>query len=199
MKKEIFGLGITLCLFAAGACVALSLVYTVTGPTIAGLEQAQLEATLKDLFPEADSFEELNGVIKSENPGVYIQTSWKATRDRAVIGLAVKGSASSYGGDAAMLVGVGIDKKIVGARVVSLSDTPGLGANASNLTYFVDKQSKTTFPGQFSGKAVIDPFEVKNDVIAISASTITSKALTSIVKEAGLRSASWLDSNGGAK
>lgn len=199
MKKEILGLGLVLCLFAVGACVALSLVYTVTGPTIAGLEKAQLEETLKELFPEANSFEDINDPIVSENSSVTIQTAWIAMRDRAVIGVAVKGSASSYGGEASMLVGVGAEKKIVGARVISISDTPGLGANASNPAYFVDKQSKTTFPGQFNGKAVNDPFEVKNDVVAISASTITSKALTSIVKEAGLRAVDWLDKNGGKK
>ena len=82
---------------------------------------------------------------------------------------------------------------------MTLSDTPGLGANATNPAYFVDKAAKTTFPGQFTGKAVEDSYEVKNDVVAISASTITSKALTLIVKETGLAGSAWLESaaNGG--
>jgi electron transport complex protein RnfG len=199
VKKDILRLGIALALFAAGACVALALVYTVTGPTIAGHEREQLQASLKDIFPDAESFESLDGTLQSTDPGVRISGSWKAVRGGAALGVAIKATASSYGGDAVMLVGVASDRRIAGARVMNLSDTPGLGANATNPAYFVDKKAKTTFPGQFTGKPVSDPFEVKNDVVAISASTITSKALASIVKEAGRAGTAWLESaaNGG--
>lgn len=199
MKKEILRLGIALALFAVGACVALALVYTVTGPTIAGHEREMLQASLKDIFPDADTFDLIDGGLESGTPGVTVSDAWRATRGDATLGVAVKAVASSYGGDAVMIVGVATDRRIAGARIMSLSDTPGLGANATNLTYFVDKVAKRTFPGQFTGKLIGDPFEVKNDVVAISASTITSKALTSIVKEAGVAGSSWLESNAGGK
>jgi len=195
VKKDILRLGIALALFAAGACAALAVVYTVTGPTIAKLGQEQLEASLKDLFPDADGFTEIDGAIESGSPDVTISGSWKAGRGDATLGVAIKASAASYGGDAVMLVGVATDRRIAGARVMTLSDTPGLGANATNPAYFVDKSAKTTFPGQFSGKLIGDAFQVKDDVVAISASTITSKALTSIVKEAGLAGSAWLETN----
>lgn len=195
MKKDIMRLGLALALFAAGACVALALVYTVTEPTIAGLEREQLEASLKDLFPGADGFEPITSGLDSGTPAVTFSGSWKASKAGETLGVAVKGAASSYGGDAVMLVGVSSEGRIVGARVMTLVDTPGLGANATNPSYFVDKASKTTFTGQFSGKAVGDAFEVKKDVVAISASTITSKALTSIVKEAGGAGSAWLAAN----
>jgi len=197
VKKDILKLGIALALFAASACVALALVYTVTGPTIAGLAREQLKASLKDIFPEADAFEDLNGLSASD-PSVAISGSWKATKGGQILGVAMKASASSYGGDAVMLVGVA-DGHIAGARIMTLADTPGLGANATNPSYFVDKTAKTTFPGQFAGKAVVDAFEVKNDVVAISASTITSKALALIVKDAGRAGSAWLATaaNGG--
>lgn len=195
MKKDILRLGIALALFAAGACAALAIVYTVTGPTIARLGQEQLEASLKDLFPDADAFTAIDGAIKSGSPDVAISGSWKAGRGDATLGVAIKATASSYGGDAVMLVGVSTDRRIAGARVMTLSDTPGLGANATNPAYFVDKGAKKTFPGQFTGKPISDAFQVKDDVVAISASTITSKALTSIVKEAGLAGSAWLEAN----
>ncbi|HPG87799.1 MAG TPA: FMN-binding protein, partial [Spirochaetales bacterium] len=161
MKKDILRLGIALALFAAGACAALAVVYTVTGPTIAGHEREQLQASLKDLFPDADGFVEIDGSIRSSVPDVTVLGSWKAARGDATLGVAIRASASSYGGDAVMLVGVATDRRIAGARVMTLSDTPGLGANATNPSYFVDKAAKTTFPGQFSGKSVLDEFEVK--------------------------------------
>jgi Na+-translocating ferredoxin:NAD+ oxidoreductase subunit G len=201
VKKDILRLGTVLALYAAAACVALAFVYTVTQPTIAGLEEAQLQASLKDLFPDADSFESADGSIVSKDAAVVIKTSYKAVKSGAIVGIASKALGKSYGGVASMLIGVSADGKIVGARVLTLADTPGLGANAVNPAYFVDKSKKTTFAGQFTGKPVSDPFEVKKDVIAISASTITSKALTAIVKQAGLAGREWLKANaaGGSK
>ncbi|MCK7508745.1 MAG: hypothetical protein MZV70_35080 [Desulfobacterales bacterium] len=68
--KETLKLGLVLAAFAAGACVALALVYAVTGPTIEGLEAKQLELSLKDLFPAADAFRELDGDIKPQDDSV---------------------------------------------------------------------------------------------------------------------------------
>jgi len=194
MKKDIFKLGLALALFAAGACVALALVYTVTKPVIDGIEAKNLQQSLKDIFPDADTFSEVDGGLETGDPGVVVEGAWKASRGSEVLGVAVKALGKSYGGDAAMLVGVGTDRRIAGVRILILKDTPGLGANATSPTYFVDKSAGTTFPGQFAGKPVTDPFEVKGDVVAITASTITSKALANIAKRAGMAGTSWLES-----
>ncbi len=201
MKKDIIRLGTVLALYAAAACVALAFVYTVTQPTIAGLEQAQLESSLEDLFPDAESFEEINGSVVSKDTSVIIQKSYKATKGGVIVGVAIKAEGKSYGGATTMLIGVSTAGRIVGARVLTLKDTPGLGANAVNPAYFVDKKAKTTFTEQFKDKPVSDPFEVKKDVIAISASTITSKALAGIVKRSGDAGSEWLKANaaGGIK
>ncbi|TFG78758.1 MAG: FMN-binding protein [Spirochaetales bacterium] len=193
MKKDILKLGLTLAMFAAGACVALAAVYTVTKPTIDGHEARNLQASLNDLFPDADTFTDVDGTLTMDDPSVRVAGAWKATKGNAVLGIAIKTIGKSYGGDASTLVGVGIDRRIVGLRILTLSDTPGLGANATSPTYFVDKSSGTTFPGQFVGKLVTDPFEVKNDIVAITASTITSKALTLIAKRAGEAGSAWLE------
>lgn len=195
MKKDILRLGITLALFAAGACVALAFVYTITGPKIAGLESEQLAASLKELFPDADSFPAIEPAMVSSDTSVVLDKAYKALRGTEVLGVAIKALGKSYGGAASMLIGIRTDKHIAGARILTLSDTPGLGANAVNPAYFVNKSSKTTFIGQFTDKAVSDPFVVKQDVIAISASTITSKSLTNILKKASDAGAVWLDAN----
>lgn len=194
MKKDILKLGTSLVLFAASACVALAMVYTITAPTIAGHEARQLEESLKDLFPEADGFKDLNNGVVSPDPAVTFSGAWQATKGDALLGLAIRAVGMSYGGDTAMLVGVGNDRRLAGIRILTLKDTPGLGANATSPTYFVDRSSRTTFPGQFTGKAVTDAFEVKQDVQAISASTITSKALALIAKRASQAGTQWLES-----
>lgn len=195
MKKDIFKLGIALALFAAGACAALAVVHTATKDTIAGHAERQLLQSQKDLFPQAGEFQDISANISSTDPQVRFAGAWRAVNGNAVIGVIIKAVAPSYSGDAEILVGIGTDRRIAGARILSLVDTPGLGANANNPKFFVERATETTFPGQFSGKGVSDRFEVGDDVLGITASTITSKALTAMVKQASLAGSAWLEAN----
>ncbi len=193
MMKGIVRLGLILAIFAAAACVALAVVYSVTSEKIDAQAALQLQDSLKGLFPDAETFEDITASMTSPDPNIKFDAAYSVKKAGTVIGAAVKARGPSYGGDASVLVGIKADKTLSGARILDTKDTPGLGANAVNPSYFVDKSAKKTFPGQFTGKALSDPFEVKKDVVAITASTITSKALTKLVKTAGDAAAAWLD------
>jgi electron transport complex protein RnfG len=198
--KKMLKLGFVLAAYATAACVGLAFVYTGTQAVIAERQKADLEAALKDLFPAGDSFEEITGEVKSADPSVSFKNEYAVKASGAVIGLAVRAMGASYGGPITVLAGIGADGKISGVKVLENKDTPGLGANAASPTYFVDRASKTTFTGQFKGKAITDGFVVKSDVAAITASTITSKAVTGVVKACGLASGEWLAAkSGGSK
>jgi electron transport complex protein RnfG len=192
MIKNFAKLGLILAAFSAVACVGLAFVYAATEKQIAAQESIQLRESLKSLFPDATAFDEVE--LGSTVDGISFDAAYRIGDANAPLGLAVKARGTSYGGISVMLVGVGLDRRIVGVRVLDIKDTPGLGANAAVPTYFVDRTKKTTFPGQFAGKPLGDPFEVKKDVAAITASTITSKALTKIIKAAGDAAAAWLES-----
>jgi electron transport complex protein RnfG len=195
--KGILKLGIVMTLYATVACVGLAFVYAATEKTIAQRQQADLEAALKELFPEADAFGDLGEAIKSPDDGVIFDAQYEARRGGELIGAAIRASGASYGGPIVVLAGTGVDGRISGAKILESSDTPGLGANASSPAYFVDKAAGITFYGQFSGKAVSDPFEVKDDVAAITASTITSRAVARIVKASGTAALAWLQGAAG--
>jgi electron transport complex protein RnfG len=198
--KGILKLGIILTIYATVACVGLAFVYSATKTVIEKRAQADLEAALKDLFPDADSFPSLDGAIQSTNPAISFGEEYEARRGSSVIGVAITATGSSYGGPATVLIGVDTEGKISRVKIMALSDTPGLGANASSPKYFVDKAAGKTFYGQFAGKSVDDPFEAKNDVIAITASTVSSRSISAIVKSAGIAGKLWLDtSRGGAR
>jgi electron transport complex protein RnfG len=184
-------LGVTLALFAAAACVMLAFVYDGTAPVIAQRQQADLESALKELFPDADSFEPVTD-IKSPDPSVTIESAYKALKGGKSAGAALRLSRGSYGGPLKVMVGVSAEGSITGVKIMEHADTPGLGANAASPSYFVDRPKGITFYGQFTGKKVTDPFEVKGDVIAITASTITSTAVTAAVKAAGQGVTEWL-------
>ncbi|GHU83972.1 hypothetical protein FACS189468_9530 [Spirochaetia bacterium] len=181
----IFKLGLILTIYAAAACVGLAFVYAGTEKIITQRQQADLEAALKEIFPQGDSFTDITGAIKSPDPVIIFGSQYEIRRGDELIGIALRASGPSYGGLITVLVGVEERGTIGGVKILEHQDTPGLGANAAAANYFVDKSRGITFYGQFTGKAVSDPFEVKDDVIAITAATITSRAVSRVVKTAG--------------
>lgn len=193
--KGIVRLGVILALFAAAACASLAVVYAITKSQIEAQEQIALTASLKELFPEGETFEDITAQVNSADADVGFASVMLAKSASAPLGVAIKATGSSYGGKASLLVGVLLNRSIAGVRVLELNDTPGLGANAKNEGYFVKKAEKVTFPGQFAGKFVTDAFVVKDDVVAITASTITSKALTRIVKASADAAVLWLENS----
>jgi electron transport complex protein RnfG len=177
----------------------LAFVYTGTSKIIAIRVEADQQAALKEIFPDADSFEPVavENVV-SPDPSVTIQNAYLAKQNGAIAGMALRLSRASYSGPIVLLVGVGVDKRVTAVKIMEHSDTPGLGANAASPTYFVDRSRGITFYGQFAGKSVNDPFAVKDDIVSITASTITSRAVAAAVKAAGQAASEWL-STGGSK
>jgi electron transport complex protein RnfG len=190
--KNMLKLGLILACFAAAACVGLALVYNATKEIIAQRSQADLEAALKDLFPNAGAFLDITGEIPSPQSTVIFGSQYAIKQGDALLGTAIRASGPSYGGLITVLVGVKADGRIAGVKILEHQDTPGLGANAASASYFVDKAAKLTFYGQFAEKPVTDSFKAKEDVAAVTASTITSQAVASLVKASGTAAAAWM-------
>jgi electron transport complex protein RnfG len=190
--KPMLKLGLILACFASGACVVLALVYTATADVIALRAKADMEATLKEIFPAADAFTEITGAIQSGENSIAFSSEYAARRGDEILGAAVQASGPSFNGLITVLVGVSADGRISGAKILEHTDTPGLGANAADPGYFVNRAAGITFYGQFTGKPADDPFEVNNDIISITAATITSRAVADIVKASGAAAAAWL-------
>jgi len=206
MKKftAMLKLGLILAAYSAVACMGLAFVYSATSAIISMRQQADLESSLRELFPEADYFETIRD-IKIQDPMVTITGdkenpentgAFAAIKNSNTIGVALRVSRSSYSGPIILLVGVSTDNKIKGVRILEHSDTPGLGANAASKTYFVDRANGIHFYDQFTGKTVNDPFIPKQDIAAITAATITSNAVSLSVKAAGEAAMAWMRSGG---
>ena len=183
-------LGVILALYASAACVGLAFVYAGTVEKIAENQQRDLDNALRELFPEADSFNPIEG-ISSTNPAVIIEgnSAYEVIQNNNVIGLALRTSRSSYSGPIKLLVGVGADNTIKGIKVLENTDTPGLGANAG----------KPQFYSQFAGKPVNDPFVPRQDIDAITAATITTTAVSDSVKAAGIAAMAWFANTRGSR
>ena len=148
------------------AAVALSQVYAVTKPVIDGQAAESLTASLSEVLPGASDFAELE-------PG----TVWSAN-DAAGnrIGIVFKTSPRGYGGPITVVVGLDTTGRIAGLGIgADMKETPGLG----------QKARETWFRDQFRGKSESE-VALKRDngmLDAISAATITSRAVANGVKQ----------------
>jgi electron transport complex protein RnfG len=199
--KGMLKLGIVLALYATVACVGLAFVYAATSEIIAVRAEKDVQDALKELFSDATTFQEITGTIISPDAELRFEAEYAAQKGNVVSGAAIQViNNKSFGGPIKVLVGIGVDGRITRVKILEHADTPGLGANAASPTYYVDKAKGLTFYGQFAGKPMNDPFEVKGDVVAITASTITSRAVTKAVKVAGEAASAWLATQtGGAR
>ncbi|HHY61084.1 MAG TPA: FMN-binding protein, partial [Clostridia bacterium] len=89
------------------------------------------------------------------------------------IGLAYEAVGNGYGGEVKIAVGIDLGtRSVAGIKVLSHSETPGLGSRI---------ETDTAFLSQFQGKPVDDAFVVGKDVDGITGATVSSVAVTTAV------------------
>ncbi|GMO46240.1 MAG: RnfABCDGE type electron transport complex subunit G [Termitinemataceae bacterium] len=192
-------------IFAVVACSGLAIVYEKTAPAIAKNNEKILNDALSSLFPllnEGANATKIQDSLSNSFDGVTLGDTYKIEQNGQILGLAITSSSFGFQADIKALVGVGTDGRIVGVKIMENTDTPGLGANAGKETYYVDKPNKITFYGQYAGKDASSELKVAKDggdIVAITASTISSRAVTKLVTAAAQSGSSWLqNAQGGA-
>lgn len=178
MKKDNpLQLGLILLAITAIAGLLLGASYSITkAPIEKQTRQTDINA-MKEILDDADQFNEKT--IKSGHQNISAINEAKAKGK--TIGYTIKLSSKGYGGPIEMIVGISTDGRIRGIKILSLSETPGLGANST----------KPAFYGQYKNKPIDKPLEVtktgvtkKNQIEAITGATITSRAVTKGVNDA---------------
>jgi electron transport complex protein RnfG len=183
MKNDILRLGVILMAFTAIAALLLAGTNLVTAPKIAAQRAAADIAAQQEVLPAAANFTDLTdqlAAVQADYPdmlGVFAGTD----ADGNPVGMVFKVAPKGYGGPITMMVGIGQDGRVSGMKILSLSETPGLGANAD----------KPAFTGQFLGKSASQPLTVvktpvsaDDQIQALTAATISSRAVTKGVNEA---------------
>jgi len=146
----------------------IAAVYFVTAPVAAEQRIVMRNNSMKELVPDAAEFKPIEG-----------HTGWfAAEKDGQVAAYIVSGEGKGYGGTIRMLVAADQAGAVLGYKVLSHNETPGLG----------DKTTQPKFRNQFTGKKVENMEVVKihedGKIDAISGVTISSRAVTKAVKEA---------------
>ena len=165
------------------AGLLLGLVYQITKEPIAQQEESAKTEAYKAVFAEADSFEsiveaedadlsaylEQNGFSQSINE---IMEAKDASGEVLVYSINIT-TPEGYGGDITFSLGVKNDGTLNGIEILSISETAGLGMNAT----------KDDFKNQFKDKKA-EEFKVtktgaqsEDEIDALSGATITSKAM----------------------
>jgi len=159
----------------AGTC--LSLVHTSTKDRISEMKRRELENAIQRVEPfMKDPYKEIRYPYEDDTVTVYLISDTETIK-----GAAVKmRSSAGFSGDISFLMGINKDEEITGFYLLDHKETPGLGSKVGDEVFW----------GQFIGKS-LDQFvfkvkKEKGQVDAITAATITSKAVTHALAK-GLR------------
>lgn len=150
--KKIISLTLFLALASALAGAVLAGVNGLTAPIIEEQKIAAVKASLQEIFPTASEFKE----IKYTDATSFVKNVYAATGQ----GYAVKVTIQGYKDLITFIVGFDLADKIVGFKVTSINDTPGLGM----------KVGEAEFANSIVGKTIT----TKLDTIA--GATISSSA-----------------------
>lgn len=176
--KENLKLGFNLFIITAVAGLLLGFAYTITKEPIAQQAIKAKNEAMQAILPVAESFKTLETTFEETS---IIKEINEGSKGSDVTGYAVKVAPKGYSGAIEMMVGITTEGKVTGIRILSHTETPGLGANAT----------KESWNGQYKDKSIDKPFTVvkkapadDHEISAITGSTITSKAITDGVNEA---------------
>jgi len=173
--KATVKLVITLTIICAVAAFLLSYVHQVTLKPIAHQKRMEKVRALSRVLPAYDNHPEKDTLeIPLKNgPSLEIDLAKKAGKVVAVAYRVV--SHKGYGGDIEILMGVDTSGKITGIEILSMSETPGLGARII----------EPAFKHQFKGKTLKNTkWAVKKDggdIDQITGATISPRAVTDAI------------------
>ena len=184
--RETAKLIIVLLLICAVATALLGYVNSVTAGPIAELKIVEAREARMQVMSQADDISEqiddtkmgeiINAIGSSpeELNEIYVAKA----ADGQIIGYTIKVTKNGFGGKIEVLVGINNDGKINEVRILSHSETPGLGANSIKEDFYGRYRDK---PATGSLSVIKSGAPTDEQIISITGATITSKAVTDAV------------------
>lgn len=162
--RNVLKLSLTLSAVAILSAVLLTGVYNVTAPIIAERQEAEYRQALELYFPDVASFESVQ--VGEDNFDLIYDSG-----DNMI---GIMGTVGQQGYDGTITYNLALDGNgsIIGVRVVSHTETPGIG----------DVITTDAFQEQFVGKSHEDPIIAGEDVDAVSGATISTAAMINSIR-----------------
>lgn len=180
--KNIVKLGVFLLVVAGIAGLALSYVHGITSPLIEKQDMDKKLNGFKEVYPGAQDIKDESSKYISKDTDQMISEVNVTYKDAKAKGVIYTVKPNGYNGAVKILVGFDInDKKITAIKILDQKETAGLGANCTQ-SWFTErfKDKNATEPLKVTKK---DPVK-EDEVMAITAATITSRAVVNGVNAA---------------
>ena len=145
----------------------LTFTQQITTPKIKQHAQEKKEAAILTVLPGAEEYEEVtkDGLTLYKGMGKSGNT----------VGYAMTNSGQGFQSVLKLMIGFDLEEeKVLRIKILNQAETPGLGSR------IVEKD----FKSQFFDKAFSDQFQAKKDIDAISGATISSQAMSDVIKDA---------------
>ena len=128
-------MGLILMLITLVAGVCLSWVYSVTAPRIAEAERKAMVDALREVLvdEEGRSLEPLSYTPTPVPVGDGQVPSWRAERGGKLMAVAFQTEQAGYQSRLKIMVGLDPQGSILGLKIVSQAETPGLGARTAEI------------------------------------------------------------------
>lgn len=164
MYKEVIKPTLVLIIISVIVSGMLALTYNATGvgELGKGISQAELDTYIKEVLPQGSKL--LATEIKVEDPailGIY--------KDESQKGIAIHLTTKGYGGQLKLLVGLDMDGKFTGAKVLESAETPGLGTKIENPEFIAKYVGTSKSVALTKDGGTVD---------GIAGATISSRAFT---------------------
>jgi electron transport complex protein RnfG len=177
--KDIVKLGGILMLITALAAAGLAAVYSVTHPRILEQKKAATERALTIALPmvEEDAIEP----VQSSTDFQYYR-AYKSQEKDSLAGYAFVAKGQGYSSVIETMVGVDTTGKILGMKVMSQTETPGLGTKIEQVKY---GEETPWFQRQFVGKEANSVTVDKDggEIKSITGATISSRAVANSIAD----------------
>lgn len=192
LQSTLLNMTLSLTLISVVAAGLLGLVYVQAKPHIDKAEADAQAAAKVAVLPG------INDVVVAtearEADGVRI---YDATVNGTPCGAAIEVHENGFGGDFALMVGLNPEGQILGYKVLSHQETPGLGSKMQEWFSNPDKAAACVI-GRTPGDKGLTVSKDGGEVDAITAATISSRAFLKAVNKAAAAYAQSTEANSGA-
>ncbi len=158
--------GIILCIICVVAATILGVAYIQTYDIIELRKEETKNASMREVLKDATTFEDLN--LSNED----VSSVFVGKNGEDIVGYAIFTHPVGYSGEIELLTGVNTNGAVTGISILSMSETPGLGANAEKPAFKEKFVGKTGQVGVVKTEPAGD-----NEIVAMTSATITSKAV----------------------
>ena len=148
---------LVLTVISMSIALLLAVVNNMTADVIAANVEKQKSEAVLAVFPEGT---DVQTFTTADGEEVYI-----VLKDSEILGSCVNVVGAGYNGDVSMMIGLNTAHEVCGIRIVSMSETPGVGT----------KVSGASFLERFFGRS--EPVEIGVNVDGISGATYSSRAV----------------------